>query len=387
MSKGGGGSGGSDYGSMMGAIASMQAAQLQYQLGNNQLNWAKDVYNQNYPYIQQGAQQSLDAQKQANEFATSQENFYNQNYQPLEKQFIDQAKNWDTPQSEQLVAGQAQEQVASQFAQARSAASQQLESFGVDPTSTRYAALDVGTRTQQAAAEAGQGTAAIQNRQQQGMALESGAINTGRGYANSIPATMGTAGNLGASAAGSLTGFYGTGAQATNGANAWFQSGNQAMGNGINGFNNYYQNTYPVQQGGSSGIGAGLGLIGGLMQKFEDGGTVLGGDPAGRPDTALPSQRSALPVTHVVPAEASPSAGKNVDDVQARLNVGEFVIPKEVVQWEGEKHFYAMIDKAKAAKERALAETTAKPSALPALPGPATFHSPGAHQQRAALPA
>jgi hypothetical protein len=62
------------------------------------------------------------------------------------------------------------------------------------------------------------------------------------------------------------------------------------------------------------------------------------------------------------------------------------VVPKEVVQWEGEKSLYGLIDKARKDKERVMAETSAKPAALPAIPGPSTFHSPDV-ARRQALPA
>lgn len=372
------GGGGNDYGSLMAAMAAQQAAQMQYDLGMNQLNWAKDVYNQNYPYIKQGTEQSLEAQKHQNEFAKSQMDFYNSSYKPLEAEYLEKAKNWDTEESQQQQAGFAQQSVASQFAQARNAASQQLESFGVDPTSTRYAALDLGSRTQQAAAAAGAGTAAIQNRQLQGLQLQSGAINTGRGYASSVPAAFGSGSQSGAAAANGVTSFYGTGANAMNGANVWFQSGNQSMGNAITGYNNYYKNTYPEQQqSGSSGIGAGIGLIGSIISKFEDGGSV---------QHALPAPSAVPPSQNVVPSQASPSAGRNVDDVDAKLNVGEFVIPKEVVQWEGEKAIYKMVERAKQERAQNAATTETKPQAIPAAPGPTTYHSPGATQARHALP-
>jgi hypothetical protein len=52
-----------------------------------------------------------------------------------------------------------------------------------------------------------------------------------------------------------------------------------------------------------------------------------------------------------VPADASPSNGAQVDDVNANLNVGEFVIPKDVSAWLGQEHFYKLM--AKARKDRA----------------------------------
>jgi hypothetical protein len=43
----------------------------------------------------------------------------------------------------------------------------------------------------------------------------------------------------------------------------------------------------------------------------------------------------------------SPSGGSQVDDVQARLNAGEFVIPKDVATWKGKEFFYKMIAQAR----------------------------------------
>ena len=43
----------------------------------------------------------------------------------------------------------------------------------------------------------------------------------------------------------------------------------------------------------------------------------------------------------------SPSGGSKVDDVNARLNAGEFVIPKDVAHWKGKEFFYKMIAQAR----------------------------------------
>ena len=43
----------------------------------------------------------------------------------------------------------------------------------------------------------------------------------------------------------------------------------------------------------------------------------------------------------------SPSGGSKVDDVQARLNAGEFVIPKDVAHWKGKEFFYKLIAQAR----------------------------------------
>jgi hypothetical protein len=48
-----------------------------------------------------------------------------------------------------------------------------------------------------------------------------------------------------------------------------------------------------------------------------------------------------------VSRELSPSAGSQVDDVDAKLNAGEFVIPKDVAHWKGKEFFYKLIAQAR----------------------------------------
>jgi len=365
-----------DYAGLFTGMAQAQAANNQYQLGQQQLDWAKQVYNQNEPYIQQASQESLTAQQNADTFAKGQQDLYTSTYEPLQQKYAQQVQNWDTPQTELQNAGAAQEMVSDQFTQARNSAASQLESFGVDPSSTRYAALDIGTRTQQAAAEAGQGTQAIQNTKLQGMGLEAGAISQGQGLPNQSAALSGAGTGAGSASSSGLTSAYGTGAGAMNGANAWFNSGNASMagasstfGSAYNGYNSA-MNAYANQ---SSGVGAGLGFLGGiasagkgtgLLASLEDGGEV----PA---QGAIPTPQTG----GYVPPHASPSGGQVTDDINARLNAGEFVIPREVVSWEGEKAIHKFIDKARADRAQNEATTQTKPQMRPAIPGPARFVS------------
>ena len=51
-----------------------------------------------------------------------------------------------------------------------------------------------------------------------------------------------------------------------------------------------------------------------------------------------------------VSRELSPSNGQRTDDVNARLNAGEFVIPKDAAAWLGKKFFYDLIAKARKAR-------------------------------------
>lgn len=70
-----------------------------------------------------------------------------------------------------------------------------------------------------------------------------------------------------------------------------------------------------------------------------------------RPDRQRPrpgAGRGVMPTTGgPVPRSASPSRGKQTDDISARLNAGEYVIPKDVVSHQGTKFFTDLIAKSR----------------------------------------
>lgn len=210
--------------------------------------------------------------------------------------------------------------------------------------------MDIGVRTAQAAAQAAAGTSASNRVEDTARALRSEAINVGRGYPGQIAGSYQTATQQGNSA-GQLTGqSTSIGGQTMGTAPQYMNLGNQSVAQWGNTLNMGYQNQldrFKAQQSASSGWGSALGLIGGLAGKafgLEDGG-------------AIPDPRD----VGAIPEEMSPSAGEATDDVPANLNVGEFVIPEDVVSWYGEKHMYGLIDKANKEREAAQQNTGAIP--------------------------
>jgi hypothetical protein len=382
--KGGGGSNGNGNNEMMG-FAAMMAAEKQYQLGMEQLKWSKEVYAKYEPYILDSTKQQVADQHFQSDMSRAQWDQYNDTYKPIETSFAREASTWDTPERQQANAGKAQAMVASQFEQARQAASQQLESFGIDPSSTRYGALDLASRTQQASAQAAAGTKAIDDTQMQGMALKSGVVNTGRGFQNNINQTTGVGSSAGAAGVGGLTNFFQTSSNAMTAPVAWFNAGNQAQGNAITAFNNYTNNAIKQQQANTQSASAGMqgiqGMLGSIMSLNEGGAIPEDGMPPS--DAPIAGAGMAQEGGHV-PHEASPSKGAIPDDVNARLSPGEFVIPADAVKWLGEKQVYSMIDKAKQERAQVEATTETRPSMQPPLPGPPQFVSKSG---RSAIPA
>lgn len=184
-----------------------------------------------------------------------------------------------------------------------------------------------------------------------------------------------------------------------------------------------------INQGSSSGIGAliggGLGIVGGVLGgpmggmlgstignmagraasgnpsgsgfTFAAGGMVpddgTGEPPAGEPTPGEPMPGDDMAggdaeggeddlvdalgqEGNMVPPGASPSGGAATDDVRANVNVGEFIVPKDVTAWYGEKYMQGLIDKAR----KEMSARTAEPSPAPpqAMAMSPSFQSEGA---------
>lgn len=345
-----------DYGPI--AAASEKASERAFQLGEEQLQWAKDQYAQDRQITDKVVDSFLTTQNLNNEAAANDRARYEQEYQPLEDQLIEDAKSYATPERKDLEMGRAQAQVAQQFDAARNNAQRQLEDFGINPGATRYAALDIGLNAQRAAAEAGAGNQAAQMVDATGRALRSEAINVGRGYPGQIAGTYNTALQAGSGAVNSQLAQTASGANTMGTAPQYMGLGNQALNIWGNTLNNQFNNqmaAYKASQSSSSGLGSALGLIGSFIPMLADGGEVP-------PRNAV----SALPVEGgQVPASASPSGGQVVDDVPARLSPGEFVLPKDVVQTLGTAQIHKIIMKARQDQQKLPQQSGAIPSARP----------------------
>lgn len=348
------------------AQASKEAAQYSYALGREQLDWAReqDFYNRQIADAVIGS--SLDRQYISDQNAMADRARYEQIYQPLEDTQVNEALSYASPSRREYEMGRASSEVAQQMEGARRSARQQLESFGVDPSATRYAALDLGSRVQGAAAQAGAANQAGAQTEAIGRALRSESINVGRGYPGQIAGTYGTALQSGNQAVNSTLATTGSGANTMGTAPQWQGLGNQSTGIWGNTLNMGYQNQlagWQANQQNSSGIGSILGGALGMATMFlEDGGDV--------PDQALPITSGGK-----LDPSMSPSRGAAIDDIPAqvnqtgqpvRLNADEFIVPADVAKWKGEEFFQKLIEQSRKSKQTAPAKPSTTPPAQPA---------------------
>lgn len=346
------------------AAASEKSAKYAYDLGQDQLAWAKQQYASDKAVSDKVVGSFLDTQNTNSATAAKDRARYEKTYQPLEDQLASDAADYSNGSRRDLEMGRAQSNVAQQMNAQRSASMQRLADFGVDPTSLKSQSLDRNFSVQQGAASAAAGNQASQVVDATGRALRSEAINVGRGYPGQIAGQYGTALQAGSGAVNSALATTASGANTMGTATQWQGLGNQAVGTWGNTLNMGYQNqlgAYNAEQNSSSGWGTALGIGAGLINGMKTAGGAAG-------LMALAEGGSVDPGGHV-PADASPSRGQAIDDVPARLNVGEFVFPKDVMQWKGEEWAQKEILRAREAKKTA----AAKPTVALAAPEAPTF--------------
>jgi hypothetical protein len=89
-------------------------------------------------------------------------------------------------------------------------------------------------------------------------------------------------------------------------------------------------------------------ILGGAMRLATGG--IFGNTGGAVPEPGqIAAQTGQPPAQHAgmaIPEEASPTRGAVTDDVPARLQPGEFIMPEAAVRWHGEKAMHAMIEKA-----------------------------------------
>ena len=231
-------------------------------------------------------------------------------------QMMRNAQAYASPQRIAQEMGMAQAGVMQGAEAGRQNAIRDLQSYGIDPSSGRYAALDQANRVMTGAAAAGAGNqqrmateAAGNTREQQALSASMQNVQTGYGASKAMNDLLGTG----------------------------MQLKYPPLG------------TVSADQRSSFSLGSSGG--GGSSQpqhrtKFEQWGNQSGQGGAMIHEVPLYAQGGE------VPDELSKSNGNRVDDVPANLTAGEFVIPKDIVEWKGQEFFYKLM--AQARKMRAM---------------------------------
>lgn len=255
-----------------------QAALKEAQLGEEWLKFSQEQFavanerqKEQDKLANEVTKNQLDASKQAQGWATEDRQRYQDTYVPLENDFIDQAKNWDSAARQDKLAGEAKADVLINASQQRGATQRQMAGMGVSPTSGRYAGVDRAQETATALSAAGAQNTARNTVRNQAVDMKANAINMGKGMAVNPATSLGLGVNSGSAA-------YGTTAannQQSAGNSAIVGQGIQGAMNGYNSqagiLNQQYQgqlSAWQAQQqaagANSSGLMSGIGSMAGM---------------------------------------------------------------------------------------------------------------------------
>lgn len=212
--------------------------------------------------------QQLNTQNQANSWAAEDRSRYKSIFQPMEDQYVQDAKDWDSADRQNKLGAEAKADVLGNAAQQRAASQRNMTAMGVDPSSGRFAGVNRSGEQSTALAAAGAQNTARNQVRQQGAAMRADALNMGKGLPSQAAASAGlglTAGNS------ALSGNMGAAQMAgsnTNIMNSGFGGASSGYGNQANILNQQYQGQLSAwatqQQAGASNTGAMMGGLGSM---------------------------------------------------------------------------------------------------------------------------
>ena len=317
----------------------LDSAKMWADVAREGLAWAKESDGYTRDLLERVLGVQLPQMEAAFENAQKDRARYENVFQPIEDNLIKEFESFDSPERREEEAAQRQVDANTQFEAQRRNATRELEDFGVDVSQTRHQALDLGLRTQQAAASA---LAANQGRkyvEETGRALRGEAINIGRGMPAQVAQSQGIVNQTAGGAMGNANSTFGNSSamyQGAYGAGGLSQSGYSGAGNTMN---SNYQNQMAQYNANTAAAGAPWNAIGGLAGAALGGGMFSEGGMWGKTHEGGPINDQTA-----VPTGTATQEGK---EYGAILEQNEFVIPADVVRRKGTEFFDKLLERYK----------------------------------------
>lgn len=323
------------------AEGSAESARIAQETALEQLAWAREQDGLNRDLLDRVLTSQEQVQDETLQNAQRDRARYEDIYQPLEDNLVQEFQQYDSPERRQEERGRAIADVNTSFDAARRNALQRLESYGVDPSQTRNAALDIGTRTQQAAAAAGAATAADRATEQTGRALRAEALNIGKGYPSNVAGSYGQSIQAGNSMVGNANQTTATSGNAAQGANSFLNTSISGFGQAGNTMTQGYNNQMAQFNANQQATTGALSAIGGIAGMFmADGGPtkkalVVDEDSGEMMYKSQPGQ-----------IDYGQGDGSGIDDqVPIMASTEEYIIPADVVRAKGVEFFDKLVQK------------------------------------------
>ena len=229
------------------AAAAERTAEMQYDLGREQLDFAKQQYAELSPLARQIADQQMAAQQQQMQQAQDYYQYQQETFRPVERGLVADAQRFNTEAYREQLAAQAAAAASQAFGQTQAMSQRAMAARGVNPNSPAGVALAQQANLGLAAQRAGAMTGARQQAEQLGWARRMDVTGLGRGLAGAS-----TAAYQGATGAG------------TAGINTSMAPGSQYM-QGMQQAGQTYGNLFSTQgRMASDAFGQYMGILGGL---------------------------------------------------------------------------------------------------------------------------
>lgn len=362
--------------------------------GEDALNWAKDQVANNKGLLDQVNKGLLDTQTSFTDAAKQRLQQAGDTIGAGVQNLKDQYAKYTDPAKKAADMGAAEAGAAQGNEAARQAHMAELESYGLNPGAVRYAGLDAGARLQDAATRVGAGN--IAGRTDDALADQTNQqiLTEGNALAGQANANASTGAGAGTGAVGAANTTTGTGGSVLGTGLQWTGQGTNALTGAVNTQNTQFGNeakSAEIKNSSSSGLGSLLGVGASMLGKggaLAEGGALAFLEDGGAVDDI---DATAYEGGGAVPVDMSPSGGATTDDVDAvspggpaKLNAGEFVVPKDATSWYGEKFLQNLILKARNEKAGAGAKPQQKPAAGGPAPADPAFQS--RPQSQGALP-
>ena len=236
-------------------------------LNRDEFNWNKTNYETNVLPQQQKtqaiqdqiAQQSLDSSKQQQQFSADQQQYYKDTFQPVEKQMVDDANNYDSQANVDKKSGIAAANVNQQFSNAQDQSARLAGRYGLG--STAFSGQAGQAQRAQALGTAGAATGAAFDTQDKAIALRAGAANFGRNMPNTSAQFGGLSnqsGSVGSGAAGAALGSTIAGGNVMSTANQQNIGNTLGIGGALAGAYQTSANAFNAQAGGFGSLAGGI---------------------------------------------------------------------------------------------------------------------------------
>ena len=328
--------------------------------------WAQSMWDSGQEQMQQIGQyatdfmsMSLPAAEEMFQWASTQRERFNEFVMPQMESLFKEAETYASTEEQDRQRGMAVQDIKSATEAQRASQLRKLESFGIDPSDTRYGALDKQAATAEAALSALAANQAGERTKQIGRQLRSEAINVGTGFLTDAQASAVNAANIGATGANVGSQAAHTGIALQQGALPFMQGAGGATRGAAGIVDTSYGRDldYAIDQraaesADASGM-AGLGKLAGVvLAPMTGGASMVAADAAfgaeGGAVSVLPTTGYAYrggPVSYADGGEVSGPGGPTDDAGAIRISDGEYIIPQDVVHRVGSNHFDKLIEK------------------------------------------